>query len=70
MGNSYDDRLAHPHLRIVELGIILGLTLFYKEIQTLIFDRDYAASLGAACLLIDRISFLFIVLAVVVGIAQ
>lgn len=49
-------------------AICLTVLNFYKEIQTIAFDRQYARSLGINTRAIDAIVFLLIVLAVVIGI--
>lgn len=50
------------------LLIIYAITTFYKEIQTITFNRDYAKILGINVRLVDSIVFILIVLAVVIGI--
>lgn len=50
------------------LLVLLSILLFYKELQVLIFDRQYAKSLGINTHQIDGVVFLLIVLAVVIGI--
>lgn len=48
---------------------VLGLIIFlYKELQIIIFNRDYAKSLGIQVRQIDTLVFLLTVLAVVIGI--
>jgi manganese/zinc/iron transport system permease protein len=50
-------------------ALVVGvITLFYKEIYTMAFDRDYAKSLGINTRLVDNIVYLLIVIAVVTGI--
>jgi manganese/zinc/iron transport system permease protein len=44
------------------------ITVFYKEIYTMAFDRDYAKSLGINTRAIDNIIYMLIVIAVVTGI--
>lgn len=53
---------------ILSAIIVLVIVLFYKEIQTISFDQDYARSLGVNTSLVDTIVFVLIVLAVVIGI--
>lgn len=48
--------------------IILTLILFYKELQLIIFDSQYAKSLGVKVPIFEAIIYIFIVLAVVIGI--
>lgn len=48
--------------------IILTLLAFYKELQAITFDRNYAKSLSLPTKLVDGLVFLLIVLAVVIGI--
>nr|WP_166154243.1 iron chelate uptake ABC transporter family permease subunit [Neochlamydia sp. AcF84]NGY94232.1 putative metal transport system membrane protein [Neochlamydia sp. AcF84] len=48
--------------------ITLTLILLYKEIQTILFNKDYAKSLGINVSGIEAIIFFLIVLAVVIGI--
>lgn len=52
-------------LLLIVLSIIL---IFYKEIQTIIFDREYAKSLGIPVRFIDSSLFILIALALVTGI--
>jgi manganese/zinc/iron transport system permease protein len=48
--------------------VILVLVLFYKEFQLLLFDRQYARTLGLNISLFDNLSLLLIVFAVIIGI--
>jgi len=48
--------------------IIFVIVLFYKEIQSIAFDRQYATSIGIRTHAIDCLIFLLIVLAVIIGI--
>ncbi|PJD97278.1 MAG: ABC transporter permease [Parachlamydia sp.] len=48
--------------------IIVILMLFYKEIQTITFDREYAKSIGVPVKRIDFCLFILIALALVAGI--
>lgn len=48
--------------------IVSTLFCFYKELQLIIFDREYAKSLGIRVLSFDAFVFILIVLAVVIGI--
>lgn len=52
-------------LTAVVVGVIV---LFYKEIYTMAFDREYATSLGINTHLVDNLVYLLIVVAVVIGI--
>ncbi len=52
-------------LSLVMIGFI---ALFYKEIKTISFDRQYAASLGINTKFVDTCIVLLIVLAVIIGI--
>lgn len=52
-------------LSLVILGV---LTLLYKELQVLIFDREYAEVIGIQRNWIESILFILIVLAVIIGI--
>lgn len=53
---------------VLSLAIISILALFYKELKILIFDREYAKSLGIPVRFVESIVFFVIVLAIVVGI--
>lgn len=53
---------------VLALMIIFVIAVFYKEIQTIVFNRDYAKSLGMNVRMIDAIFFTLTVLAVVIGI--
>lgn len=53
---------------IFALAIVAALALFYKELQVITFDRDYAKSLGIKTHTLDTLVFFLIVLAVVIGI--
>lgn len=53
---------------ILSFACILAILLFYKEIQTISFDMDYAKSLGLKAKAVNVILFLLIALAVVIGI--
>lgn len=57
--------LIYGILAAVVLGVVI---FFYKEIQSIAFDRDYARSLGINTKMIDAVIFVLIVLAVVIGI--
>lgn len=48
--------------------VALALTLFYKELKVLIFDREYASTLGIKTGFLDLIVYTLIVLAVIIGI--
>lgn len=48
--------------------IIVIVTLFYKELQVMTFDRSYAKSLGIQTRSIESLLFVLIVLAVIIGI--
>lgn len=53
---------------ILSTTVLFVVFFFYKEIQAIAFDRDYARSLGINTKGIDGIIFILIVLAVVIGI--
>lgn len=53
---------------VLSLMIITMVLLFYKELKVLIFDRDYAKSIGIQVTLIDTLVLTLIALAIVVGI--
>lgn len=53
---------------VLSVAVILTMIFLYKELQVIIFDRNYAKSLGIRVNLIDTITFSLIVLAVVIGI--
>lgn len=53
---------------ILSVAVIAVVSLFYKEIQVISFDRNYARTLGIPVRHIDTIVFIFITLAVVIGI--
>lgn len=53
---------------ILALVILFIITLFYKEFQLLIFDRDYGKSLGIKMGIVDGLLFILTVTAVVIGI--
>ena len=57
--------IVYGGLTALVVGVI---TLFYKEIYTMAFDRDYAKSLGINTRAVDNIVYLLIVIAVVIGI--
>lgn len=50
------------------LIVVLMVFAFYKELQVITFDRQYAKSLGIRVRYIDTFLFIIIVLAVVIGI--
>lgn len=69
----YGQAATMSDLHILIYGILCGLVLltivaYYKEIQVILFDREYAQSLGINAKPIDGLIFLLIVLAVVIGI--
>lgn len=53
---------------VLSLSIIALTILFYKELQAITFDRNYAESLGIKVDWIDRLVFVLIALAIVIGI--
>lgn len=53
---------------VLSFLVILLVILFYKEIQVLTFDRDYARSIGIQTSPIDLLIFFLVVLSVVIGI--
>ncbi len=48
--------------------VLLIIVLFYKELQVLLFDRQFAKSLGVQTVFIENLLSILIVLAVVIGI--
>lgn len=52
----------------LSLAVILIIILFYKELQVVSFDRNYARSLGIQASTLDFSVFILTVLAVVIGI--
>ena len=50
------------------LIIIAAISLLYKELQAITFDRQYAQSLGFSVRSINAVIFTLIVLAIVIGI--
>ncbi|MEI8366267.1 MAG: iron chelate uptake ABC transporter family permease subunit [Parachlamydiaceae bacterium] len=53
---------------VLALTVVIVMTIFYKEIQVITFDRDYARSLGINTRIVNGTIFFLIVLAVVIGI--
>lgn len=53
---------------ILTFLIVATVVLFYKELQVMTFDRNFAKSLGIKTKLIDALVFTLITLAVVIGI--
>lgn len=53
---------------ILSSVILFSILFYYKELQTITFDRVYAISLGIPVKALDSLVFLLIVLAVVIGI--
>jgi manganese/zinc/iron transport system permease protein len=53
---------------ILSLLILLTLVIFYKEIQAITFDRDFARSMDIPVKRIDFLVFMLVVFAVVIGI--
>lgn len=53
---------------LLAIGISLVIFLFYKEIQLLVFDRDYAKSLNLPIQQLDLLLFSIITVAVIIGI--
>lgn len=59
------------HIQIygaLSLAIIIAITILYKELQLIVFDCDYALSLGVPVRPVNGALFILIVLAVVIGI--
>lgn len=48
--------------------VVLMILLFYKELQVITFNREYAKSIGINTKVVDGFLFILIVLAVVIGI--
>jgi manganese/zinc/iron transport system permease protein len=53
---------------IISLLVATMISLFYKELKVLTFDRDYAKSIGVRVTLIDTFILVFLSLSIVVGI--
>lgn len=53
---------------VLALGIGVIILLFYKEIQVIIFDRQYAKSLGIQIHPINTLIFVLVTIAVIIGI--
>lgn len=53
---------------ILAFFVVLMIFLFYKELQAITFDRQYAKSLGIRVRSIDLIIFLLVALSVIIGI--
>jgi manganese/zinc/iron transport system permease protein len=53
---------------LLSLAVIAMVVTFYKELQALIFDKEYARSLGIKVNLIRTLIFLLVALAIVIGI--
>ncbi len=53
---------------ILFVCVTIVISLFYKEIRTIAFDREYARSLGINTRTVDHIIYLLIVIALVIGI--
>ena len=49
-------------------GIILVIFIFYKELKVLIFDRQYAISLGIPVKAMDTLLFILVTLSIIIGI--
>lgn len=53
---------------ILALVVIVMILLFYKELQAMTFDRQYAKSLGISVRPIELLLFILVVFAVIIGI--
>jgi manganese/zinc/iron transport system permease protein len=53
---------------LLSLIVVAVITLFYKELQLLIFDREYGKSVGVKIRFVDALAFILTVSAVVIGI--
>lgn len=53
---------------ILALVVIVMILLFYKELQVMTFDRQYAKSLGISVHAIELLLFILVTLAVIIGI--
>ena len=53
---------------LLSLVILTAIFLFYKELQVMTFDRNYAKSIGIQVMMIDTFLFFLIALSVIVGI--
>ena len=63
--------MSDIHIKIyafLALSIIIAAITFLKELEIIIFDRDYAESLGIRVRFVDGLFLILIVLAVVIGI--
>lgn len=59
----------HLHIyAILSLAIVSIAFFFYKELEVITFDRDYAKSLGIQARMIDALVYVAITLAIVIGI--
>lgn len=53
---------------LLALAVVLAICVYYKEIQAIAFDVDYARSLGINTRAIQGVIFFLVVLAVIIGI--
>lgn len=53
---------------ILSLAVIALVVTFYKELQVLTFDKEYAKSIGIRVNLIRTLTFILVTLAIVIGI--
>lgn len=53
---------------LLSAWIVASICLFYKELQLILFDRDYAKSLGLPVKAVEAFVFFLVTLALVVGI--
>jgi manganese/zinc/iron transport system permease protein len=53
---------------VLALVVMIMILLFYKELQVMTFDRQYAKSLGICVRSIDLLLFILVAIAVIIGI--
>ncbi len=53
---------------LLSIAVLVMIAIFYKELQILIFDKEYAKSLGIKVRLIRSLTFFLLALAIVIGI--
>lgn len=73
LGYLYGQAATMTDIHVLIYGIlcavvIAAVVLFYKELQALVFDRDYAKSLGIKVALVDALVLVLITLSIVIGI--
>lgn len=53
---------------VLSFFILFFILFFYRHVQAVNFDRDFAQTIGIECKKIDQLSFFLLVLAIVIGI--